>query len=180
MFLAPMLYLIHAVLTGISMFIIYSLGWIAGFAFSAGAIDFFLSSQVVFAVNWFLIPIVGVAYFFIYFFVFSFVIKKFNLKTPGREDDIDVDAEMAIELGSSDWGAMAAGFMEALGGKDNVTGVEFCATRLRVEVKDSTLVVDKGLKKHGAAGVIKPGKTSVQVVVGPKVQFVADELNKML
>ena len=180
MFVAPLLYLVHAVLTGISLFVIYSLGWIAGFAFSAGAIDLFLSSNVVFAVNWFLIPIFGVFYFFVYFFIFSFVIKKFNLKTPGREDDIDLDAEMAIELDSGDWAAMADGFIEALGGKGNITSVDSCATRLRMEVKDSTLVSDKDLKKFGAAGVIKPSKTSVQVIVGPKVQFVADEIKRKI
>jgi len=180
MFVAPLLYLVHAVLTGISMFVIYSLGWIAGFGFSAGAIDLVLSSNVVFAVNWFLIPVFGVFYFFVYFFIFTFFIKKFNLKTPGREDDIDMGAEMAIELADGDWGAMATGFVEALGGKDNITDVDNCATRLRLEVKDSTLVSDKDLKKYGAAGVIKPSKTSVQVVVGPKVQFVADEMKKMI
>ena len=180
MFVAPLLYLIHAVLTGISMFVIFSLGWIAGFGFSAGAIDMALSSQVVFAVNWFLIPVFGVFYFFVYYFLFTFVIKKFDLKTPGREDDIDVDAEMQIEIGSSDWVTMANGFIEALGGKENVKNVDFCATRLRLDVKDTTLIVDKDLRKYGAAGVIKPSKTSAQVVVGPKVQFVADEMRKIL
>jgi len=179
MFVAPLLYLVHAVLTGISMFVIYSLGWIAGFAFSAGAIDMILSSRVVFSVNWYLIPLFGVAYFFVYFFIFSFFIKKFNLKTPGREDD-DTEAEMKIELGTSDWATMAVGFVEALGGKENIKEIDNCATRLRIEVKDTTLVKDKNLQASGAAGIIKPSKTSVQVVVGPKVQFVADEMQKLL
>ena len=180
MFVAPLLYLIHAVLTGISMFVIFSLGWIAGFGFSAGAIDMILSSQVVFAVNWFLIPVFGIFYFFVYFFLFTFVIKKFDLKTPGREDDIDVEAEMQIEVGTSDWEGMAKGFIEALGGKDNIKNIDYCATRLRLDVKDTTLIVDKDLKKFGAAGIIKPSKTSAQVVVGAKVQFVADEMRKVL
>ncbi|MCL2376881.1 MAG: N-acetylglucosamine-specific PTS transporter subunit IIBC [Defluviitaleaceae bacterium] len=180
MFVAPLLYLVHALLTGISMFIIYNLGWIAGFNFSAGAIDMIFSINAPHQQYWYLLLLFGVGYFFVYFFVFTFFIKKFNLKTPGREDDVDVDAEMAIELADSDWTAMATGFLGALGGKDNITTVDSCATRLRLEVKDSTLVSDKDLKKFGAAGVIKPSKTSVHVIVGPKVQFVADELRRMI
>ena len=179
MFVAPFLYLIHAILTGISMFVMYSLGWIAGFGFSAGAIDLLLSSRVVFAVNWYLIPLFGIFYFFVYYFIFTFVIKKFNLKTPGREDD-DVDAEMEIELGTSDWTAMARVFIDALGGKENVVEVDNCATRIRLEVKDTTLINDKQLKANGAAGIIKPSKTTAQIIVGPKVQFVVDEMKKML
>ena len=179
MFVAPLLYLVHAVLTAISMFVIYSLGWIAGFAFSAGAIDMILSSRVVFAVNWYLIPLFGILYFFIYFGVFTLFIKKFNLKTPGREDD-DTESEMHIELGTSDWAAMARAFVEAVGGLANIVEVDNCATRIRLEVKDSTLVEDKKLKANGAAGVIKPSKSSVQIVIGPKVQFVTDEMKKLL
>jgi len=179
MFVAPLLYLIHAVLTGISMFVIYSLGWIAGFAFSAGAIDMILSSRVVFAVNWFLIPLFGILYFFVYFFVFTFFIKKFNLKTPGREDDIG-EEEMKIEVGRSDWSVMAVEFVEALGGKENVVEIDNCMTRLRVEVKDTTLIQDGKLKASGAAGVIKPSKTVAHIIVGTKVQFVADEIKKLI
>jgi len=180
MFVAPLLYLVHALLTGISMFIVFTFQWIAGFNFSAGAIDMIFSFRAPHSqyIHWLLL--FGVGYFFVYFFVFTFVIRVFKLKTPGREDDIDVDAEMSIEVGSSDWVAMATGFVEGLGGKGNLISVDNCATRLRVEVKDSTLVNDKDLKKSGAAGVIKPSKTSVHVIVGPKVQFVADELNKMI
>ena len=179
MFVAPLLYLVHAVLTGISMFVVYSLGWIAGFAFSAGAIDMILSSQVVFAVNWQFIPLFGILYFFVYFFLFTFLIKKFDLKTPGREDE-DLDAEMKIELSSSNWTAIAKGIFDGLGGRENVTEVDNCAVRLRIEVKDTTLVNDKAIKASGAAGIIKPSKTSVQVIIGPKVQFVADEMKKLL
>lgn len=179
MFVAPILYLIHALLTGISMFVIYSLGWISGFAFSAGAIDMILASSSPFAVNWYFIPIAGVIYFFLYYFIFSFVIKKFNLKTPGREDE-DFEEEHQIDLKNNDWTAMANDFLEGLGGRENVVNVDNCATRLRIEVKDTTLVQDKKIKAAGAAGIIKPSKTSVQVIVGPKVQMVADELNNIL
>ena len=179
MFVAPLLYLVHAVLTGISMFIIYTLGWIAGFGFSAGAIDLILSSRVVFAVNWFLIPVFGILYFFVYYFIFTFFIKKFNLKTPGREDE-DTEAEMQIELGTNDWAKMAVGFVEGLGGKDNIVDIDNCTTRLRVEIKDHLLVKDGEIKASGAVGVIKPGKTAVQIIVGPKVQMVADEIKKLV
>jgi len=179
MFVAPLLYLTHAVLTGISMFVIYNLGWIAGFAFSAGAIDMILSSQVVFAVNWFLIPVFGIFYFFVYFFLFTFLIKKFDLKTPGREED-DFEAESKIELGTSDWAGMAKQILEGLGGKQNVTNIDNCAVRLRIDVRDTTLINDKVIKASGAAGVIKPSKTSAHVIIGPKVQFVADEIKKLL
>ena len=180
MFVAPILYLVHAILTGISMVIIYSLGWIAGFGFSAGAIDWILSSQIVFATNWFLLPIAGIAYFVLYYFVFSFMIKKFNLKTPGREDEDYMDEEMQIEVANNDWTAMAKGFIEGLGGADNIVDVDNCTTRLRIEVKDNVPVKDSKIKASGAAGVIRPGKTSVQIIVGPKVQMVADEMKKMI
>ncbi|MCL1987243.1 MAG: N-acetylglucosamine-specific PTS transporter subunit IIBC [Firmicutes bacterium] len=179
MFVAPLLYLIHAVLTAISMFVIYSLGWIAGFAFSAGLIDLLLSSNVVFAVNWFLIPIFGVFYFFVYYFIFSFTIKKFDLKTPGRDDD-DISDEQAIELADTNWTTMANSFIAALGGAENITEVDNCATRIRLSVKDTTLINDKQLKSHGARGVIKPSKTTAQIVIGTKVQFVTDEMKRIL
>ena len=180
MFVAPLLYLVHAVLTAVSMFVIYTLGWISGFAFSAGAIDMALASSSPFAVNWYFLPIAGVIYFFLYYFVFTFFIKKFNLKTPGREDDEDLADEMNIEIANNDWTAMAKGFIEGLGGIDNIVDVDNCTTRLRIEVKDNVPVKEGKIKATGAAGVIRPGKTSVQIIVGPKVQMVADEMKKML
>lgn len=108
-------------------------------------------------------------------FSFQFAIKKFDLKTPGREDD-DLEAEKKVELGSNDYTAVAAKILEGCGGKENITSIDNCITRLRLEVKDITAVSDKVIK---SAGVIKPGKTSVQVIIGPKVQFVADEFSKL-
>ena len=107
------------------------------------------------------------------------VITALNLKTPGREDD-NADAEMKIELGSDNYAAMAAAILEGVGGAANVTNVDNCITRLRLEVKDRLLVDEKKIKASGAAGVIRPGKTSVQVIIGPKVQFVADEFKKLV
>ena len=109
-------------------------------------------------------------------FSFQFAIKKFDLKTPGREDDDDLEAEKKVELGSNDYTAIAAKILEGCGGKENITSIDNCITRLRLEVKDITAVSDKVIK---SAGVIKPGKTSIQVIIGPKVQFVADEFSKL-
>ena len=178
MFLAPGLYVVHALLAGISVALVAALPVRAGFQFSAGFVDWVLSFNAPFAENplW-LLPI-GIAFFVIYYIVFRFVITKFNLKTPGREDDNT--EEMNIELGDADYAAMAAAILEGLGGKENVTSADNCITRLRLEVKDLLLVDEKKLKASGAAGVIRPGKTSVQVIIGPKVQFVADEFKKLL
>ena len=163
MFLAPGLYVVHALLAGISVALVAALPVRAGFQFSAGFVDWVLS---------------GIAFFVIYYVVFRFVIAKFNLKTPGREDDNT--EEMNIEIGDADYAAMAAAILEGVGGKENVTNADNCITRLRLEVKDRLLVDEKKLKASGAAGVIRPGKTSVQVIIGPKVQFVADEFKKLL
>ena len=177
MFLAPALYVVHALLTGISLAVCAVLPVRAGFQFSAGFVDWFLSFKAPFAENvWMLIPI-GIVFFFIYYFLFKFLIVKFDLKTPGREDD--QDEELNIQLANDDYTGMAKAILEGVGGAANVTSVDNCITRLRLEVKDRLLVDEKKIKAAGAAGVIRPGKTSVQVVIGPKVQFVADEFKKL-
>lgn len=106
------------------------------------------------------------------------MITTFDLKTPGREDD-DED-EMNVILDTSDFDGVAAIILEGLGGKENVTSLDNCITRLRMEIKDYTLVDEKKIKSAGIAGIIRPSKTSVQVIVGTKVQFVADAMKKML
>ena len=120
----------------------------------------------------------GLAAFAVFFAVFYFAIKKFDLKTPGREDD--QEGELNIELANNDYTAMAAIILEGLGGKENIASAEHCITRLRLEVKDRLQVNEAKIKSSGAAGVIRPGKTSVQVIIGPKVQFVYDEFKKLL
>ena len=115
----------------------------------------------------------------IYYVVFRFVITKFNLKTPGREDD-DLEAEKKVTLANDDFTTVAKIVLEGLGGKENVKSLDNCITRLRLEIKDYTKVDDKKIKSAGVAGVIRPSKTSVQVIVGTKVQFVADEMKKLL
>lgn len=180
MFLAPVLYLTHAVLTGISVFIVALLPARAGFNFSAGLIDYILSFKAPMAVNpWLLLPI-GLAFGVVYYIIFRFLITKFNLKTPGREDDEDNDEDMKANLSNSNYAQIAATILEGLGGKGNVVSCDNCITRLRLEVKDYALVNEKKIKSAGVAGVIRPSKSSVQVIVGTQVQFVADELKKLL
>ena len=179
MFLAPALYVVYAALYGIFTVITVLVGFRAGFCFSAGATDLLFSASLPAAKNtWMIIPL-GIAAFIVFYVVFRFAITKFDLKTPGREDD-DVEAEKKVDLGSSDYTTVAATILEGVGGAANVTSIDNCITRLRLEVKDSSLVDEKKIKSAGAAGVIRPSKTAVQVVVGTKVQFVADEFKKLL
>ena len=178
MFLAPGLYVIYALLYGVFTIVTVALGFRAGFSFSAGAMDLLFSASLPAAAKtWLIIPL-GIAAFLVFYFVFLFAIKKFDLKTPGREDD-DLEAEKKVELASDDYTAIAKQILEGCGGKDNITSIDNCVTRLRLEVKDMTAVNDKAIKAAGVAGVIKPGKTSVQVIVGTKVQFVADAFSKL-
>ncbi len=182
MFLAPFLYLIHAGLTAVSLIIAASLKWIAGFGFSAGLIDLLLSSRIPLATNWFLLIPLGLVFFVLYYVIFRFFITKFNLKTPGREDDDEAyEAEKNIKLASdTDFGAMANTILAGLGGKENIETLDYCATRLRVEVKDHLKVDEKQIKSAKVPGIIRPSQKNVQVIVGPQVQFVHDEINKQI
>ena len=177
MFLAFPLYVVYAALYGIFASITVALGFRAGFCFSAGATDLLFGASLPAAANyWVMIPM-GLAAFVVFYLVFRFAITKWNLKTPGREDD--VDSELKIELANDDYTTMAQIILEGVGGKENLTSIDHCITRLRLEVKDRLLVDEKKIKSSGASGVIRPGKTSVQVVIGPKVQFVFDEFKKL-
>ena len=179
MFLAPGLYLIYALLYGIFTVITVLLGFRAGFSFSAGATDLLFSAPLPAAQNtWMILPL-GIAAFIVFYVVFRFAIVKFDLKTPGREDD-DVETEKAAVLANDDFTQVASIVLQGLGGKGNIASLDNCITRLRIEVKDYTQVDEKKIKSAGISGVIRPSKTSVQVIVGTKVQFVADEMKKML
>lgn len=179
MFLAPVLYLIYALLYGIFTVITSLIGFRAGFSFSAGATDLLFSAPLPAAQNtWMIIPL-GIAAFVVFYLVFRFAIVKFDLKTPGREDD-DVEAEKSVVLSNDNFTEVAKIILEGLGGKDNVTTLDNCITRLRLEVKDYTKVDEKKIKSAGIAGIMRPSKNAVQVIVGTKVQFVADEMKKML
>ena len=179
MFLAPALYLIYALLYGIFTTVTVLLGFRAGFSFSAGATDLLFSASLPAAANtWMIIPL-GIAAFAVFYVVFRFAIVKFDLKTPGREDD-DVETEKKAVLSNSNFTEVASIILEGLGGKDNVKSLDNCITRLRLEINDYTQVDEKKIKSAGVAGVMRPSKTAVQVIVGTKVQFVADEMKKML
>ena len=179
MFLAPGLYLVYALLYGIFTVITTLLGFRAGFSFSAGATDLVFSASLPAAQKtWMILPL-GIAAFIVFYLVFRFVIVKFNLKTPGREDD-DVEAEKKVVLSNDNFSNVAAIILEGLGGKSNVVSLDNCITRLRLEIKDYTKIDEKKIKSAGVAGVMRPSKNAVQVIVGTKVQFVADEMKKML
>ncbi len=177
MFLAFPLYVVYSLLYGIFAAVTVALGFRAGFMFSAGATDLIFSASLPAAANTLLIIPLGIAAFVVFFLVFLFAIKTFNLKTPGREDDNEEEAK--IELANNDYTAMAQVILEGLGGKDNIASMDHCITRLRLEVKDRLLVNEAKIKSSGASGVIRPGKNSVQVIIGPKVQFVFEEFKKL-
>ena len=177
MFLAPGLYVIYALLYGIFTMITVALGFRAGFSFSAGATDLVFSSSLPAAQKtWMIIPL-GIAAFIVFYVVFRIAITKFDLKTPGREDD-DLDEEN-ITLANDDFTAMAAVILEGLGGSANVKSIDNCITRLRLEINDDNKIDEAKIKSSGAAGIIRPGKGNIQVIIGPKVQFVADEMEKL-
>ena len=177
MFLAPGLYVVYALLYGIFVTVTALLGFRAGFSFSAGATDLLFSASLPAAEKtWMIIPL-GIAAFIIFYVVFRLAITKFNLKTPCREDD-DTD-ETKVVLANNDFTEVARIVLEGLGGKENITSIDNCITRLRLEIKDNTLVDESVIKSAGVAGVIRPGKTSVQVIIGTQVQHVADEFKKL-
>ena len=176
MFLAPGLYVVHALLTGITVAVVAALPVRAGFNFSAGFVDWFLSFKAPMALNPIYLLGIGLIVAVIYYIVFRIVIVKFNLRTPGREDD---DDETKVVLANDNFTEVARIVLEGIGGKENVTSIDNCITRLRLEIKDYTKVDEKKIKSAGVAGVIRPGKTSVQVIIGTQVQHVADEFKKL-
>ena len=179
MFLCFPLYVVYSALYGIFTIITYYSGFRAGFCFSAGATDLVFSASLPAAAKtWMIIPL-GIAAFLVFYFVFYFAITKYDLKTPGREDD-DEEAEKKVVLANNNYTEVASAVLAAVGGKENVKDVGYCATRLRFEVKDNAKVDEKAVKAAGAAGVIRPSKNACQVIIGTKVQFVYDELKKML
>ncbi|OXJ00471.1 MULTISPECIES: N-acetylglucosamine-specific PTS transporter subunit IIBC [Burkholderia] len=184
MFLAPVLYVIHAVLTGLSLAICQILGVKLGFTFSAGAIDYVLNYGLS-TKGWIAIPL-GIAYGAAYYGLFRFFIRKFNMATPGREP-ASADAA-AQSYASGGFVAPAAGaaavaaapraqrYIAALGGAGNLSVVDACTTRLRLTVVDPEKVSEPELKSIGARGVLKRGGNSVQVIIGPEADIIADEM----
>ena len=182
MFLSPILYFAYAVLYGIVTFVTVIMGFRAGFCFSGGVTDLIFSASLPAAAKTWLILPLGALAFALFFGVFRFAIPKWNLKTPGREDEENIPpASIPENAGSSGgkYAAMAAGILQGLGGAENVLSVDNCITRLRLEVKDMSKVDDKVIRAAGAAGLIRPGKNALQIVIGTSVQFVADELKQL-
>lgn len=188
MFLAPVLYGIHAVLTGTSMALLQILGVKHGFTFSAGAIDYVLNLGLS-TRGWMIIPL-GLVYFAIYYFLFRFMIQALNLKTPGREAEAlvepaasDSHPENRIPVGAvaseSETARLARRYVSALGGFGNIKTIDACITRLRLTLVDRTRASDDQLKALGAKGVIRPGVDGMQVILGPQAEVVAEEMQRI-
>lgn len=190
LFVAPILYVIHSVLAGLSYMLMHILNVGVGMTFSGGIIDLTLFGilQGNEKTNWVMILLVGIIYFFVYFMLFRFLILKRNYATPGRESD-DEETKLytrqdynekknsdhvSKNTGNSDYTTSAL-ILEGLGGKNNITGLDACATRLRVTVKSSDIVSEIVLKQSGALGVIKKGN-GIQVIYGPQVSVIKSEL----
>ena len=176
MFLAPLLYVIHAVATGIAMVIMHLAGVRLGFSFSAGLFDYLLNfshgSRPLL-----LVPI-GLAYFVLYYGIFKYCIVRFNLATPGREvDNADSTADAGAATVTA--GGRGAAFLGALGGADNLTQVDACTTRLRLVVVDASRVDEPALRKLGARGIVRPSARDLQVVLGPIADQVAGEIRSV-
>ncbi len=186
LFVAPLLYVIHCVLAGLAYMLMHVFGVGVGMTFSGGLIDLFLfgilpgNSKT----SWIWVVIVGIGYFIVYYLLFSFLIKKLNLKTPGRDDSDEVklyrrgDVE-AKKNGASKEDVLSATICAGLGGKVNISDVDCCATRLRCTVKRSELVNQELLKSTGASGVIQKGN-GVQIIYGPKVSVVKSNFEDYL
>ena len=188
LFVAPAMYGVHCVLAGLSYMLMHILNVGVGMTFSGGLIDLTLFGilQGNAKTNWVWIIVVGAAYAVIYYFVFYFMIKKLNLKTPGREPDDteprlyrrgDFDKSKSSKESSRD--TTSALILNGLGGKENISDIDCCATRLRVTVKNPTLVDDRLLKESGASGVIRKGN-GVQAVYGPQVSVVKSNLEDFM
>ena len=171
MFLAFPLYVAYAALFGIFAAVTVALGFRAGFCFSAGATDLLFSASLPAAAKTWLILPLGAAAFLAFYSIFRLAIQKWDLKTPGREDLTPRKASLSHDR-------LAEILLEALGGKENILTLDHCITRLRLEIKDPERLDEPGLQAH-SAGVIRPSSKTVQVVIGPKVQFVYESLKKL-
>ncbi|MGA4513435.1 N-acetylglucosamine-specific PTS transporter subunit IIBC [Staphylococcus caledonicus] len=189
MFVAPILFLIHAFLTGLSLFIASVFHWTAGFSFSAGLIDYVLSLINPVANHPLMLLVQGVVFFILYYVIFRVVIKVFNLNTIGRGDNLLADPtevssddtdNQAVASGKGKYHTTANQILEGLGGSDNIDTLTNCATRLRMELKDNSIIDEQKIRNAGAIGVTKNGKHSTQVIIGTHVQQVADEIEKHL
>ncbi len=181
LFVAPLLYVIHCIFAGLSFMLMHLLNVGVGMTFSGGIIDLFLFGvlQGNAKTDWLNVVWVGIIYFAIYYFVFSFLIKKFDYKTPGREEDTEetkLYTRKDVEARKNEKsGGLSELILSGLGGKDNISDLDCCATRLRITVHNPELVKDALLKESGAAGIIKKGN-GIQVIYGPKVTVIKSDL----
>ncbi|QAS54507.1 N-acetylglucosamine-specific PTS transporter subunit IIBC [Halobacillus litoralis] len=177
MFLSPLLYVVHSILTGVAMVLAFMLDIRHGFGFSAGLIDYVLNFNI--AQNPLLLLVIGLVMGVIYFVVFYFLIVKLDLKTPGREDDDELAEEETTEA-SSGYEAKATKYLQALGGSENIKSLDYCTTRLRLQMENRDNADEKALKRLGSRGVMKVGKNNLQVVVGTTVEFLATAMKKQM
>ena len=192
MFIAPQLYLLHALFTGISLFVSAFFGWTAGFGFSAGLIDYFLSFNLPLANKPIMLLLQGLVFALIYYVGFRWAIVQFDLQTPGR--GVEVGPTMEEEPATagtsttpttespsdgSEFSRQAQIILDGLGGPDNVDSINYCATRLRVDVNDMDQVDEARIKQAKVPGTNITSDHNIQVIVGTEVQFVADEIEKL-
>lgn len=184
MFVAPWLYLIHALLTGLFVFLAASLEWLAGFGFSAGLIDYILSIHVPFSKNIFMLIPMGIVCGLLYYGMFRFLILRYNLMTPGRESDdlvIEVENKMpSVTIMDKDYDELAILYTQALGGKDNIVSVDSCITRLRVQIKNMDQVDEQAILSSGVGGIVKLGSNALQIIIGPQVDRIVDIVKEIL
>ena len=197
MFVAPVLYVLHAALTGISLFIAAKMQWIAGFGFSAGLVDLVLSSRNPLAQNWVMLIFQGLVFFAIYYLAFYFVITKFNLSTPGREklaqtkkeyglvDKLKTakktqakkNVDQALDVKNTD--SLGLKYIKLLGGFSNIENIDSCISRLRLILKDTSIVKKYEIKALGAIEVLELGENNLQIIIGPKVESLAKEMQEI-
>lgn len=178
LFVAPILYGVHCLFAGLAFMLMNIFNVRIGLTFSGGLVDFIvygiLPGSAGFETKWHIAVLVGICFFIIYYFGFRFAIRKFNLMTPGRENKVENDK---VNIGDKE---LAIEVLNALGGKENIISLDACITRLRVGVKDTSLVENDKLKKLGASGVLKVGKNGVQAIFGSKAQFICNDLKKII
>lgn len=178
MFTAPILYVIHALLTGFAYMITYLFGIRHGFGFSSGLTDYLL--------NWglatkpgMIIPL-GIVYFVLYFSIFYFIIIKFNLKTLGREEDKETTETQETLLKNDGIVGISRRYLDSLGGSENIKIIDSCITRLRVSLEDTSKINENDFKKIGASGVVRLGKNDIQVIVGTKAGLISEEIKRII
>ena len=184
LFVAPVMYVVHCILAGLSYMLMHILGVGVGMTFSGGIIDLFLFGilQGTAKTSWYWIPVVGIVYFAIYYVIFKFMIVKFDLKTPGRDDTKEIKLYTKKDMKNKNKKAnteRATAIIEGLGGRKNITDLDCCATRLRVTVKDYEKVSKEALQQTGASGVIIKGN-GIQVVYGPTVAVIKSEVEELM